>query len=137
MTSWRTPDYQINLHISIEEQPYLLEVSGNAFSIQLIRSNKKRTINGMIIIPKIETFTNTFINIWACLWINSKRAIVPTEESVKIKLIEECDPMHQFGNKREQLKKLLPLKLNGVIKKAEKTPIKNIQIKHILSEKAE
>lgn len=119
MTSWSEPDYDIKLCIEAQNYREFIELSGNVFSIKLFRQNMKRPVGGMIIINQREENEAYQPESWGNLWIDSKNAIIPIEENVMIELIDECDPMFQFDTEMDELRKKLPVKLQGKIYKRE------------------
>jgi len=120
MTSWNAPDYDVKLDIDNDKYNELIELSGNTFSLQIFRRERKRAIGGMLIIPEFTKFENHSTEQWAWLWIDSKKAIVPLDEEVTLTLIGECNPMYQFDDELDPLRKKLPVSLKGRIYGIEK-----------------
>ncbi|KGJ88697.1 hypothetical protein [Thalassotalea sp. ND16A] len=115
MTSWRSPDYQIHLTLSKGRLTFL---AGNVFEAELKRKNRSRLLGGMIMIAAQE-INQQYHHIYADLWIDSKTAIVPLNEIVRIRLMDECDPLYQCSNEKDELRKVLPIELSGVISSIE------------------
>ncbi|MEI6894444.1 MAG: hypothetical protein V5789_07390 [Colwellia sp.] len=120
MTTWKESDHQIKLDISIEKHKALIELSGNTFSIELSRPNRKTAIKGMLIIYQLDKQAKYQAVVSTNLWIDSKRAIIPLDEKVRITLINECDPMYQLANEKSALRKILPVEFSGIIQQREK-----------------
>jgi hypothetical protein len=115
MTTWSSPDHEIQLGVNVEKQRELIELSGNAFSVVIKRSNRNRIIKGMLIIAQLENNAKYQQSVSANLWINSKRAIIPLKEKMLITLINECDPMFVQGNEKETVRRLLPISFYGEV----------------------
>ncbi|OUS30997.1 hypothetical protein A9Q98_03780 [Thalassotalea sp. 42_200_T64] len=118
MTSWRSPDYQIHITLS---KGRLTFRAGNVFEVELKRESRSRLLGGMIMITAQE-ITQECHHIYADLWIDSKTAIVPLNEIVRIRLMDECDPMYQSSKVKDELRKILPIELSGVIYSIEQHP---------------
>ena len=71
----------------------------------------------MLNIIKLENNEQYQSEIPEFLWIDSKRAIIPNNESVQVTLIEECDPMFKFTNDKHYLEEILPLTFEGEVNK--------------------
>lgn len=121
MTSWEAPDYKIKSTIPEVEYPKYIDLSGNAFEIRLSRIGRKKAIEGMIIIPETcaTLLQENKGRIQGALWIDSKKAIIPIGENIKITLIKPCDPMWKFEKATRLLCKRLPFEISGVISKVE------------------
>lgn len=120
MTSWNSPTHSIKLNVVDINSHALAELSGNCFSVSILRRDKKRPIHGMVSISmmsikKIESDISQEGALWARLWIDSPKSIIPLQQPVSITLVEECDPMYQEGSEKEEVKKLLPISLSGEI----------------------
>lgn len=114
MTSYSIPDYRIKLET--EEQLKLNQLAGNTFTVSLLRQNRANLVSGMITIPATHQ-NNNIEQAWACLWINSKKAIIPLNESVQVTLLEECNPMYQFSDEKTVLRQRLPVTFKAEITK--------------------
>lgn len=113
MTSWQCPDYSITLKVAEISSCDLVELSGNCFTISLLRADIKRAVQGMIMLQ--GDYPDKPKEIQAHLWIFSKIAIIPIAQQVRVILNEECDPMYHSGSEKDEVKKLLPLQLQGEI----------------------
>ncbi|GAA6171851.1 hypothetical protein NBRC116592_15210 [Colwellia sp. KU-HH00111] len=121
MTSWREPDYRIEI-----EQSNLKEVlSGYAIDIKIHRASKPYPLSGMII-------TNI-----GCLWLNSQKSKVNIGEPVSIELLACCDSMNIIESEEDPLAKYIGLHLKGIImhpfKITEKKALKNSRLLRRLS----
>lgn len=71
---------------------------------------------GMMPIKNIEYDLSQKGSLWANLWINSQKSIIPLQQTVAVTVLEECDPMYEIDDsEKEGVKKLLPLTLYGEI----------------------
>jgi len=123
MTSWRMPDYQIKVAIPEDKYTQFIALSGNTFAIELYRNNRVRPVLGMVIISHVNKTKKAQTQAWCCLWIDSKKSIIPLNEYVQLVLIEECDPMFQLSDEKDEVNKMLPITLNGKIYKIEENPL--------------
>ena len=114
MTSFSIPDYHVKL--KTEEKHKLNQFAGNTFTVSLLRQNRANLICGMITIPATHQ-NNNAKQAWACLWIDSKKAIIPLNEPVLVTLLEECDPMYRFSDEKAVLRQYLPVTFKAEITK--------------------
>jgi len=115
MTSLSAPDYVVKVDAGAEINKKLKGLSGNTFSITLMRKNIKGAINGMVIISALDEQVKYHEKLRINLWIDSEKAIMPINEKVLITLNEACDPIHQFSSDQEALRSTLPVSFHGEV----------------------
>ena len=81
MTSWREPDY----YLEIDDKEHLVQtLSGFAVEVKIHRASKKYPLSGMVLTSM------------SCLWLDSGKAKIIIGEPIEIEIVGSCDPMYQF-----------------------------------------
>ena len=89
MTSYRQPDYDINLHMS---QSNFSAIAGVAFDATIAFGENRQKIQGMLIVPNGNGFSKEISGATAWLW-SEGHCNAPAETKITVTLGESCDPM--------------------------------------------
>ena len=112
MTSYRHPDYEIELDISL---PNFRDIAGTSFETTVDFNKKQQNLESMMIIPETNQFPD--ISKKANAWLWSGNCIdIPEGAHVKIIVGKPCDPMLTPEEKKALLTEI-GLRLEGVVVK--------------------
>ena len=89
MTSYRQPDYDIDLSMSLSN---FRAISGVAFDATIAFGENRQKIQGMLIVPTGDGFSEESSGATAWFWSGDDRN-EPAETEVTVTLGEPCDPM--------------------------------------------
>ncbi|MFC1778468.1 hypothetical protein ACFL3I_14230 [Pseudomonadota bacterium] len=89
MTSYRQPDYDIDLRLSHSD---FHAVAGIAFHATITFGENPKRLSGMLIVPEENSFSKVAPIATAWLW-SEDHSDAPAETSVTVTLVESCDPM--------------------------------------------
>lgn len=111
MTSYRHPDYDVDLNISVA---IFNAIAGLAHDVTVSFGENENQVSGMLIVPQRSSISESSPSADAWLWLED-RHIIPVETLVRIILGEPCDPMlSQEDN--AQLASNKGLCLNGLVR---------------------
>ena len=89
MTSYRQPDYDIDLRMSLSN---FHAIAGVAFDATIAFGENLQKIQGMLIVPNGYGFSEESSGATAWLW-SEDCSDAPTDAKVTVTLGEPCDPM--------------------------------------------
>ena len=89
MTSYRQPDYDIDLRMSL---PNFHAIAGVAFDATITFGDNLQKTEGMLIVPNGNDFSDSISGTTAWLWSEDCND-APADTKVTVTLVEPCDPM--------------------------------------------
>ena len=110
MTSYRQPDYDIDLHMSLSN---FHAIAGVAFDATIAFGENLQKTEGMLIVPNGDDFSDSISGTTAWLW-SRDCSDAPTDAKVTVTLGKPCGPMLTQEDKLV-LKAQEGLTLEGVV----------------------
>ena len=109
MTSYREPDYDLDLEITRAE---FTKIAGCAYTVRASFGDRRGRFAGMVIVPQGQEFPREGQPKHAWLWVeNNPSSTVGTQ--VHITIEDPCDPL--FFDQFDKLSEHKGLRLKGII----------------------